>query len=159
MAIEFRTVPVDEGDGLRLAAAMVDEMRVVYDGLDLDAADMPKAGPDELGPPDGVFLVGYDGDEAVACGGVKRFADGIGEIKRMYVVPDRRGSGVAQALLAALEDEARRLGHATVRLDTGDRQPGARRLYEKAGFQEIGNYNGNPAAAYFGEKHLPPSVR
>ncbi|MBX3314876.1 MAG: GNAT family N-acetyltransferase [Actinobacteria bacterium] len=136
---------------------MVEEMRVLYDGLDLDAADMPKAGPAELGPPDGVFLVGYDGDEAVGCGGVKRFSDGIGEIKRMYVVPDRRGSGVAQTLLAALEDEARRLGYGTLRLDTGDRQPGARRLYERAGFREIDNYNGNPAAAYFGEKHLPPA--
>lgn len=154
MTIEFRAVPVDQGDGLRLAAAMVDEMRVVYDGLDLDAADMPKAGPDELGPPNGVFLVGYDGDEAVCCGGVKRFADDIGEIKRMYVVPDKRGSGVARALLDALEVEARRLGYDTVRLDTGDRQPGARRLYEKAGFVEIENYNGNPAASYFGEKRL-----
>lgn len=154
MAIEFRAVPVDDGDGRRLAAAMVEEMRVLYEGLDLDAADMPKAGPDELGPPHGVFLVGYDGDEAVCGGGVKRFADGIGEIKRMYVVPDRRGSGVAQLLLDALEDEARRLGYTTLRLDTGDRQPGARKLYERAGFGEIANYNGNPAAAYFGEKHL-----
>lgn len=157
MDLEFRAVPMDTGDGQRLAAAMVEEMRVLYEGLDLDAPDMPKAGPNELGPPDGTFLVGYDGERAICCGGLKRLPDGAAEIKRMYVVPDERGRGVARQLLDALEGAARGLGYSIVRLDTGDRQPGAIRLYGRAGYREVANFNGNPAAAYFGEKHLPPA--
>ncbi len=155
MEVEFRAAAVDQGDGARLTAAMVEEMRVLYDGLDLDADDMPGAGPDELGPPHGAFVVGYGPDGTAVCsGGIKRFDEGIAEIKRMYVVPDARGLGVARALLARLEDEARRSGLLTVRLDTGDRQPGAQRLYARAGYREVANYNGNPAAAWFGEKQL-----
>lgn len=155
MEVEFRAGTVDAGDGARLTAAMVEEMRVLYDGLDLAADDMPGAGPDELGPPLGGFVVGYGPDGTAVCsGGFKRFAEGVAEIKRMYVVPEARGRGVARALLERLEDDARRLGLLTVRLDTGDRQPEARRLYARAGYREIGNYNGNPAAAWFGEKQL-----
>ena len=155
MAVELRVAPADGDDGVRLTAAMVEEMRALYDGLDLDADHMPAAGPAELGPPDGAFVVGYGPDGAAVCsGGIKRFADDVAEIKRMYVVPEARGRGVARALLARLEDEARALGYTTVRLDTGDRQPGAQRLYARAGYRAVGNYNGNPAAAWFGEKHL-----
>jgi GNAT superfamily N-acetyltransferase len=151
--VEFQVEPADGEDPRRLRAAMADEMRVLYDGLELDAASMPKAGADELGPPGGAFVVGRDeAGTAVAGGGLKRFGDGVAEIKRMYVVPEARRRGVAQGLLAALEAEARRLGYVTVRLDTGDRQPGAQRLYELAGYRPIANYNGNPAAAWFGEK-------
>jgi GNAT superfamily N-acetyltransferase len=153
--LEFRAVAVDDGDGARLAAAMVEEMRVLYDGLDLDGAHMPKAGPGELGPPDGGFLVGYDPEgTAICCGGFKRFAPEVAEIKRMYVVPEARGTGVARQLLERLEAGARDLGFTIVRLDTGDRQPGAVRLYLRAGYHEVANYNGNPAAAWFGEKSL-----
>ena len=54
-------------------------------------------------------------------GGVKGLSGAIAEIKRMYVVPEARGRGVARALLAALEDAARELGYEVVRLDTGAR--------------------------------------
>ena len=63
---------------------------------------------------------------------------------------------MARALLAALEDAARDLGYARVRLDTGPRQPHARALYESAGYAEIPDYNDNPAASYWAEKRLAP---
>jgi GNAT superfamily N-acetyltransferase len=69
-------------------------------------------------------------------------------------VPQARGRGLGWALLAALEDLARDLGYAVARLDTGARQPGARRLYERAGYRVVPDYNGNPYAAYWGEKAL-----
>jgi GNAT superfamily N-acetyltransferase len=72
----------------------------------------------------------------------------------MYVAPQARGQGVARVLLTALEDAARELGYAKVRLDTGPEQPHARRLYESAGYVEIADYNGNPHAGYWAEKPL-----
>lgn len=138
---------------------MIAEMRELYwdvgGGLDLNAPDMPKAGPGELGPPGGVFLVGYRDGVAVCGGGVKRLPDGACEIKRMYVVPSARGQGLARVLLHALEDAARALGYRIVRLDTGPRQPHAQRLYEAEGYRSIPNFNDNPVATYFGEKRLP----
>jgi GNAT superfamily N-acetyltransferase len=115
---------------------------------------MPRAGASELSPPGGTFIVGYHGDEPVCCGGVKRLPDGTCEIKKMFVVPEARGQGVARALLHALEHEARRLGYAIARLDTGPKQPYARALYESEGYVEVANFNGNPVATFFGEKPL-----
>ncbi len=152
--IEFRDGRVDSGDGGRLEAAMREEMRVVYAGLDLQAPDMPKAGPNELNPPQGRFLVGYEDDVAVCCGGVKRLDPEACEIKRMYVIPGARGRGVSRELLTALEECARTLGFLIARLDTGPEQPVARHLYESAGYVEIPNFNANPVATYFGEKRL-----
>jgi GNAT superfamily N-acetyltransferase len=139
---------------------MVAEMRELYwdvrGGLDLDSPDMPKASPAELGPPSGVFLVGYRDGLAVCGGGLKRLPDGGCEIKRMYVVPDARGQGVARKLLHALEDAARSLGYTVARLDTGPRQPQAQALYESEGYTAVANFNDNPVATYFGEKPLYP---
>ena len=152
--LEFRAIAADGGDAADLLAAMVAEMAELYDGLDLNAPDMPKAGPAELGPPGGVFLVGYRGGVPVCGGGIKRLPDGACEIKRMYVVPHARRGGVARALLAALEDAARSMGYRIARLDTGSRQPHAQALYEASGYRRVINFNDNPAAAFHGEKRL-----
>jgi GNAT superfamily N-acetyltransferase len=152
--VEFRDARVDAGPGQTLAQAMREEMAVVYDGLVLDGPQMPKAGPSELGPPGGAFVVGWCRDEPICCGGLKDLGDGAAEIKRMYVVPAARGRGVARMLLYELEDRARRLGYTVVRLDTGPKQPHARKLYTDEGYVEIGNFNDNPVASFFGEKRL-----
>jgi GNAT superfamily N-acetyltransferase len=138
-----------------LAGAMRAEMRGLYDDLDIDSSAMPPAGPGELGPPGGTFLVGFEPDgRAVCCGGVKDLGDGACEIKRMFVAPDARGRGYARELLAALEDAARALGYETARLDTGPRQPQAERIYRDSGYAPIANFNANPVASFFGEKPL-----
>jgi GNAT superfamily N-acetyltransferase len=152
--IEFHTCPVDEPPAATLAQAMRDEIAALYDGLKLDGPDMPKAGPAELGPPGGTFVVGYEDDVAVCCGGIKRLPDGACEIKKMYVAEPARGRGVARELLVELERRARELGYAIARLDTGPRQPRARRMYERAGYRAIENFNGNPVATFFAEKEL-----
>jgi GNAT superfamily N-acetyltransferase len=160
--LDFRPASISTGDGAALVAAMVEEMRELYwdvgssgaGGLDLDSPDMPKAGPAELSPPGGVFLVGYRGGVAVCGGGIKRLPDGGCEIKRMYVVPAARRRGLARVLLHALEDAARGLGYPVARLDTGPRQPHAQALYESEGYVAVENFNGNPVATFFGEKRL-----
>jgi GNAT superfamily N-acetyltransferase len=151
----FHAVAMDAEPAVSLAGAMRAEMRALYDDLDIDSSAMPAAGPGELGPPGGAFLVGYEPDGApVCCGGVKDLGGGACEIKRMFVVPEARGRRYARELLAALEDAARALGHHTARLDTGPRQPHAERLYRESGYEPIANFNANPVASFFGEKSL-----
>jgi GNAT superfamily N-acetyltransferase len=152
--IDFSDADVDSGPGAALAQSMRDEIAVIYDGLDLDGDTMPKAGPAELSPPAGAFLVGWIEGEPVCCGGVKHLDDDTCEIKKMYVVPGARGTGVARRLLYALEDKARELGYEIARLDTGPRQGNAQGLYESEGYGAIEDFNGNPVAIFWGEKSL-----
>jgi putative acetyltransferase len=84
------------------------------------------------------FLVRV-GEEAVACGGVG-FYDGYAELKRMYATLAVRGRGVAKALLARLEAEARDAGAQLLRIETGIHQHAALRLYEAAGFRRCGPF-------------------
>lgn len=151
--IEFSAADPSAPPASDLIDAMVAEMQSLYGivghvGVPLDLS--------ELAPPEGVYLVGRAGPagEIVAGGGVRTIGEGIGEIKRMYIVPAWRGRGAGGQLLAALEGAARDLGLPTVRLDTGPKQPGARHLYEKSGYRSIANYNGNDHAAFWGEKSL-----
>ncbi|MGO4445612.1 GNAT family N-acetyltransferase [Mycobacterium sp. 2YAF39] len=156
--LDFRHVSAEGVDGAALLAAMTDEMRELYwdvgDGLDINSPDMPAAGPADLSPPGGTFLVGYRDGEPVCGGGIKQLGHGACEIKRMYVVPAARRQGIARELLHALEAAAHQLGYDVVRLDTGPRQPHARGMYLAEGYREIPNFNGNPVATFFGEKRL-----
>lgn len=117
-----------------LAAALEEELLERYDGV-VGSGPAPPVGDFE--PPDGVFLVVWEGDVALACGGVCRYDDATAELRRMYVTPEARGRGLGRRLLGGLEDEARRLGYAFLRLETGDRQPDAIGLYVSAGYVPI----------------------
>ena len=130
------------------------EVGAMYAGLDLNSASMPKAGPAELNPPGGVFLVGYSDGVAICCGGVKRPECDACEGKRVDVRPEGRGHGGARGLAEALGGRDCQARCAEARLDTGPKQDGARRLYESAGYRSIQNFNGNPVATFFGEKAL-----
>jgi len=150
--LEIRSVPADRPPATDLVAAMVDDVSELYGRIDVPGA--PSATPADFSPPGGGFVVLYDDGRPVAGGGVKRLDDEACEIKRMYVVPEARGRGLGRALLEALEDEARRLGYRIARLDTGAQQPEAQRMYERAGYAPIGNFNANPFASFWGEKRL-----
>jgi len=150
--VEFRPADPSEPPASDLIAAMVAEMEPLYGRIDVPHA--PSASAADFSPPGGTFLVGYEDGAAVCAGGVKRLDDEAAEIKRMYVVPAARGRGVAKELLGALEDAARALGYRVARLDTGEKQPHAERLYREAGYRDIGNFNANPFASFWGEKRL-----
>ena len=151
--MEFRAMDAGTPPASDLLEAMVVELVPLYGRIDVPGA--PSASAADFAPPRGTFLVGFDdAGAAVCCGGVKDLGDGAAEIKRMYVVPEARGRGIAQELLVALEEAARELGFETVRLDTGPKQPHAERMYRNAGYAEIGNFNANPFASFWGEKSL-----
>ena len=80
---------------------------------------------EEFVPPEGVFLVALREGEVIGCGGICRHPEGGGEIRRMYVAPEARGSGVGRTVLEALEQWAVDLGFETPA--ARDRRPAARR--------------------------------
>lgn len=121
----------------QLAAALHAELLARYDGVE-GAGGEPS--PADFEPPLGVFLVATIDGRPVACGGLVRHGDGIGEIRRMYVDPVARGKGLARRMLSSLEAAARDLGYAVVRLETGDRQPEAIALYAAAGYRPIDRF-------------------
>jgi putative acetyltransferase len=69
------------------------------------------------------------------------------EIKRMFVLPERRGSGAAAAVLAVLEADARVRGWTLLRLETGTRQPEAVAFYTRHGYQPIPNFGSYAGSA------------
>lgn len=96
--------------------------------------------PEELSGPRSAFLVARRDGRAVGCGGFRRLEDGCAELRRVYVAPSARQQGVAQLILARLEDLARVARYQAVRLETGSRQTEALRLYERAGYRRIAPY-------------------
>ncbi|MEV5553974.1 GNAT family N-acetyltransferase [Nonomuraea wenchangensis] len=88
-----------------------------------------------------VFLIARDsGGGATGCGALRLLGEGRAEIKRMYVIPEARGTGVATRILRVLEDHARGRGTASVVLSAGVKQPDAIRFYEREGYQPIDGY-------------------
>jgi GNAT superfamily N-acetyltransferase len=103
------------------------------------------------------FFVIRDGGSPVGCGGIKLFGAEYGEIKRMYVRPERRGKGFAKLLLTHLAEYAESHGVRTLRLETGIHQHAAIALYEHMGFQRIppfGDYKLDPVSRCY-EKRIP----
>jgi DNA-binding MarR family transcriptional regulator/N-acetylglutamate synthase-like GNAT family acetyltransferase len=165
-------VALDEADRLLAAAQATFELtdpraadaRVAmaryFDELDrrftrgFDPGDAIEADALALTVPTGRFvLVRVDGRLA-GCGGVQVLADGVAEIKRMWIDDAIRGLGLGARLLHTLEEHAVALGCATVRLDTNGVLTDAIAMYRRAGYRDIPRYNTNPYAELFFEKHL-----
>ncbi|GGG67073.1 GNAT family N-acetyltransferase [Epilithonimonas arachidiradicis] len=85
-------------------------------------------------------VVIYDNDEAVACGAIKELDSKSMEVKRMFTLPEKRGKGLASAILKELEIWSKELGYKKTVLETGKRQIEAVALYNKCGYKIIPNY-------------------
>lgn len=144
----------DASPGRELMAELNDLFDEQYRHLGRAVRPGSVTAPDEMVPPSGAFLVGYEGDRAVAIGGLRDLGGGCCEIKRMYVVPAARSHGVGRALLHALEEAARDIGYTRVRLDAGSEQKHSKVLFAATGYEEIEKYNANRIADYWAEKHL-----
>ena len=150
--IEIRRDDLTSAAAQALIGALNAELRARYSG---DGSDYFRLDPEEVRPGRGAFVVAYDADTPVGCGAVRVIDSGVAEIKRMYVLPDLRGRGIARRMLEALEREARSLGVTKLLLETGTRQPEAIALYSKAGFSPTdpyGEYPLSPLNVFFAKR-------
>jgi putative acetyltransferase len=102
-----------------------------------------------------LFVARVDG-QAVAMGALRRDANGVGEVKRMFTDPAHRGRGLGGAILTRIEELARAEGFTRLVLETGSNFDWAKRLYERAGFVSCGpllDYPASPWNAFY-EKPL-----
>ncbi|HEV7431600.1 MAG TPA: GNAT family N-acetyltransferase, partial [Steroidobacteraceae bacterium] len=98
----------------------------------------------EYSIPTGAFLIAREHGAALGCVGVRHFAAGDGEIKRLYVVPAARGRGIGMRLARQIVAEGRRLGYARLLLDTLPTMQEAQAVYALLGFKPTSAYRFNP---------------
>ena len=122
-----------------------EEVRILVEELEAELASHYPAEQrhglklDAIFQPNIHFFVGRKDGSADACGGVAIFDD-FAELKRMYVRPSARGAGLADAIIARLEAEARSSGRSIVRIETGTEQAAAIRFYERHGYAVCGAF-------------------
>jgi putative acetyltransferase len=85
-------------------------------------------------------IVVYKSNVPIGCGAIKKYDEETAEVKRMFVIPEHRGKGIAAKILSALEQWAKELGYQYCVLETGQKQPEAIALYKKSGYRLIPNY-------------------
>ncbi|MEU5281588.1 GNAT family N-acetyltransferase [Streptomyces asoensis] len=137
--MNIRPVPFDHPDAVKLN----DEVQAEYHERYGDGGDATVLRPSDFERPRGVYLIAYDElDRPVATGGWrsqdhdgKGHEDGDAELKRMFVIREVRGRGLARRMLSALEDDARAAGRTRMVLETGTEQPEAIALYTSSGYE------------------------
>ncbi|KAF2716744.1 acetyltransferase [Polychaeton citri CBS 116435] len=119
-------------------------------GIDLSFQDFEaelESLPGKYAPPTGALLLARfeDTGQAVGCVGLRAF-DGneVCEMKRLYVDPKGRGTGLGKVLSSAIVSEARRLRYRAMRLDSLVDMTSAQAIYAHLGFVEIPPYRVNP---------------
>lgn len=85
-------------------------------------------------------VVAFDQKKPIGCGAFKPYSGESAEIKRMFVMEEYRGQGIAQGILAALEIWASELGFSICILETSKSMLPAVHLYQKYGYAVIPNY-------------------
>ncbi|MEV5312634.1 GNAT family N-acetyltransferase [Streptomyces sp. NPDC052610] len=142
--MNIRRVSFDHPDAVKLN----DEVQAEYHERYGDGGDATPLDPTDFDPPNGVYFIAYDAlDRPVATGGWRRQdqngegnEDGDAELKRMYVIREMRGLGLARRMLAALEDDARAAGRTRMVLETGTQQPEAIALYTSSGYEPCAKF-------------------
>ncbi|MCF4138782.1 GNAT family N-acetyltransferase [Streptomyces sp. Tue 6430] len=142
--MNIRRVAFDHPDAVKLN----DEVQAEYHERYGDGGDATVLAPADFDPPRGVYLIAYDElDRPVATGGWRSQdengegnRDGDAELKRMFVVRQARGLGLARRILAALEEDARAAGRLRMVLETGTQQPEAIALYTSSGYEPCAKF-------------------
>jgi GNAT superfamily N-acetyltransferase len=139
--VSIQAEPFDSPDSVRLRAVARLEVDALYHGYpDLGSPLTPESAV--------ANVVARDGSGTpLGCGALVAVADGVLEIRRMFVRSEARGTGVGRALLDALEEAAREFGAPAIVHETGTQQTRTIRFYEREGFTRIapfGPYSRNP---------------
>jgi putative acetyltransferase len=96
--------------------------------------------PGEYAPPKGSLLLAlYDGNPA-GCVALRELDQRTSEMKRMFVYPHFQGKGIGRILTRRITEEAKKVGYASIRLDTSIRQIEAQALYHSMGFERTSPY-------------------
>lgn len=114
----------------------------------VEMADDTLADPAHLLPPDNRLVLAYDASNTlVGCGSLRRIREDAAEMKRMFVAPPARGTGLGRKIFEERINEARRMGLKYLYADTVKGNRPMLNLYEKSGFDYIDRYleNANPA--------------
>lgn len=151
--IEIEVTDPAHPDARRCLRAYVAELDRRFDA-GFDTARSNPAAAEELRLPAGLMLVARLGDEPVGCGALKLGGDGFCEVKRMWVSPGVRGTGLGRRLLGELEAHAAAHGARTVRLETNRALAEAVALYRSAGYAEVPAFNDEAYAHHWFEKRL-----
>jgi GNAT superfamily N-acetyltransferase len=143
-------------DGPASRALWAEYQALLEERLDAPVADPDHifASPESFTGPGSAWLVLYDGEQPVACGGLRALDAETGEIKRMFVKARARGRGHARALLAELEHRAAAAGQRRLRLITTEVLHEARGLYEAAGYEVVATPREGNRQDYLMEKRL-----
>lgn len=142
-----------------LARALFEEYQrslgfsLCFQNFDEELAGLPGA----YAPPEGRLFLAFSGDEPAGCIALRKIGEEFCEMKRLWVRPAFRGTGLGRRLAETLMAEARAIGYRAVRLDTLPSMEAAQALYVSLGFRDIPPYNDHPIeGTRFMEAILPP---
>ena len=141
--------PVTTADDLAAVRAL---FQAYAEGLAIDLAYQDFAAelaglPGKYAAPHGALLLARDAaGQALGCVALRPLGDGLCEMKRLYVAPAARGTGLGAALMRAVVTTARRKGYRAMRLDTLADMAAAQAMYAAAGFRPIAPYYEGAAA-------------